>query len=84
MPSDFNEFLLIIPKQGCWPHSKMLAKLNNQLCTPGATEGTCLMEGTCLQEAKTSSLNLPLQELVPNHWALQRGQQGRQDHTLQG
>lgn len=37
MPSDFTEFLPI-PKQRCWPPSKLLAMLRNQLCIPGTTE----------------------------------------------
>lgn len=38
MPSDFNEFLPI-PKQGCWPPSKLLAVLRNQFCVLGTMEG---------------------------------------------
>lgn len=35
VPSDFNEFLPV-PKQGCWPLSKLLAVPRNQPCILGA------------------------------------------------
>lgn len=51
MPSDFNEFLPI-PKQGCWPPSKLLAVLRNQFCILGTMGGKLPQRS----QTKTSSL----------------------------